>query len=135
MRPYPAAIFDRLGDIVGADGDQPAIADLHLTMELQQTFCLTAIFWAEGAAAKDKHHRMLSLQFGEFAMLGGMVSQFIVGKNSPGYDVGSHVKSSTCERASDQASCGHKSITTSPSGCEQQIKRLPSNGASIGFGR
>jgi hypothetical protein len=31
-------------------------------MELQQPFGLTAIFWAEGAAAKDKHHGILSLQ-------------------------------------------------------------------------
>src|ERR1700688_1980134 len=58
---YSATIFVRLGDIVGADRDQPAIANLHLAMELQQTFCLTAIFWAEAAAAKDEHHGILSL--------------------------------------------------------------------------
>jgi MFS family permease len=31
--------------------------------------------------------------------------------------------------------CSHKSMTTSPSGCEQQISTLPSNGASTGYGR
>jgi hypothetical protein len=58
---YSAAIFVRLGDIVGADRDQPTIANLHLTMEEQQTFCLTAILWAEGAAAKDKNQGVVSL--------------------------------------------------------------------------
>ena len=47
VRAYSAAIFVGLGDIVGADRDQPAIANLHLTMELQQPLGLTAIFWAE----------------------------------------------------------------------------------------
>src|SRR6202030_537462 len=68
-------------------------------------------------------------------MLRGMVAKFRVGKNGSGHHIRSRVKSSTCERASDQASCGHKSITTSPSGCEQQISTLPSAGASIGSGR
>src|ERR1700738_3266820 len=89
-----AAIFVRLGDIVGADRDHPAIANLHLTMELQQTFCLTAIFWAEAAAAKDEPHGILSLQLGEFSMLRGMVAQLIVGENSSRHHVGSHLKSS-----------------------------------------
>jgi hypothetical protein len=61
VRAYSAAIFVRLRDVVGADRDQPAIADLHLTMELQQTFGLTAIFRTEGAAAKDEHHGIPSL--------------------------------------------------------------------------
>jgi hypothetical protein len=36
---YSAAIIVRLGDIVGADRDRSAIANVHLMMELQQTFC------------------------------------------------------------------------------------------------
>ena len=32
------AIFIRLGDVVGANRDQPAIADLELTMELNKPF-------------------------------------------------------------------------------------------------
>jgi hypothetical protein len=43
-------------------------------MELQQTFGLTSILWAESAAAKDQHHGVLSLQLGEFSMLCGMVA-------------------------------------------------------------
>ena len=64
-----AAIFIRLGDVVGADRDQPAIANLHLTMELQQPFSLPAVFWAEAAAAEDENHGILSLQLGELPML------------------------------------------------------------------
>ena len=39
--------FVRLGDIIGRDRDQPAIANLYLTMELQQAFRRTAIIWTE----------------------------------------------------------------------------------------
>src|SRR5208282_2325119 len=35
----------------------------------------------------------------------------------------------------DQGASRHKSMTTSPSGCEQQINTLPSAGISIGSGR
>ena len=47
-------------------------------------------------------------------MLRGMVAKLVVGENRSRHHVGSHVKSSTSERASDQASCGHKSITSHP---------------------
>jgi hypothetical protein len=63
-------------------------------MELQQPFGLTAVFWAEAAAAKDENHGILSLQFGEFSMLRGVVAKLIVGENSSGHHVGSHLKSS-----------------------------------------
>ena len=82
MRAYSAAIFVGLDDIVGGDRDQPAIADLHLTMEFEQTFGLTAILGTEAAAAKHDHHRILLLQLGELAMLSGVVAKLIVGKDS-----------------------------------------------------
>ena len=40
-----AAIFIRLGDIVGADRDQPAIANLQLAMELQPALPLACGPW------------------------------------------------------------------------------------------
>src|SRR6267142_4818701 len=129
VRPYSAAIFVRLGDIVGADRDQPAIAYLDLTMELQQTFGLTAILWTEAAATKHHHHRILSLQLGEFSMLPGVVAKLIVRESSALRDVGSH---EFLHGWVQSGRCRHKSITTSPSGCEQQISTLPSAGASIG---
>src|SRR5882672_2812475 len=59
------AIFIRLSDIVGADCDQAAIANLDLTMELNKSFSLPPVFRAETSPAEDENHRVLSLQFGE----------------------------------------------------------------------
>ena len=64
-----AAIFVRLGDVVGTDRDNAAIADLHLAMELEKSFGLSAVLGAECAAAEDKDHRILILQLGELAAL------------------------------------------------------------------
>ena len=132
---YSAAVFVGLGDVVGTDRDQPAVTDLHLTMELQQTFGLTAIFRAEGAAAEDNHHGILSLQLGEFSMLCGMIAKLIIREDCSRHHIGSRVKSSTVWRVSKRAARRHKSITMSPAGCEQQISKLPSAGASTGSGR
>jgi hypothetical protein len=88
------AIFIRLGDVVGANRDQPAIADLNLTMELNQPFSLPTIFGAVPSAAEDENHRMLSLQLGELPALCGVVGQFVVGEDSPWNNVRAHMKSS-----------------------------------------
>jgi hypothetical protein len=37
-------IFIRLGDIGGANRDEPAVPDLKLTMELKQSFMLPSVF-------------------------------------------------------------------------------------------
>jgi hypothetical protein len=55
------AIFIRLRDIVGADRDQPAIAYLEFTMELNQPFRLPAILGSVTPAAEDEDHGVLSL--------------------------------------------------------------------------
>ena len=133
MRAHSAAIFVGLGDIVGGDRDQPAIADLHLAMEFEQTFGLTAILGTEAAAAEHDHHRILLLQLGELAMLSGVVAELIVGKDSALRHVGSHLIFS--RSFANSRVHAHKSITTSPDGCAQQISTLPSAGASTGSGR
>jgi hypothetical protein len=46
-----ATIFVRLGDVVGTDGDKPAIANLHLAVEFKKPFSLSAVLGAETAAA------------------------------------------------------------------------------------
>src|SRR5713101_6711013 len=51
-------IFIRLGNIVGADCDEAAIANLELTMELNKPFSLPAVFGAETSAAEDQNHRV-----------------------------------------------------------------------------
>lgn len=50
VRPYAAPIFIRLADGICRDRDQPAVANLHFSMKLQQ--------------AKHEDHRILSLQLG-----------------------------------------------------------------------
>src|SRR5262249_4252098 len=85
-----AAIFIRLGDVVGADRDKAAITNFHLTMEFKKTFGLSAVLRAESAPAEDEHHRMLALQLGELPVFRRVVGKFVVGENGPWNDVGSH---------------------------------------------
>jgi hypothetical protein len=68
-----AAIFIRLSDIVGTDRDEPAIANLELTMKFNKPFSLPAILGTETSAAEDENHWMLSLQFGELPAFRGVV--------------------------------------------------------------
>jgi hypothetical protein len=55
------SLFIRLGDIVGADCDQPAIAHFEFTMELNQPLRLPAVLGSVTPAAEDDDHGMLSL--------------------------------------------------------------------------
>jgi hypothetical protein len=64
-----AAKFIGLSDIVGADRDQSAISNFHLTMELNETFVLAPIFGTEAPAAENDNHWILSLQFGSLRRL------------------------------------------------------------------
>ncbi len=89
-----AAIFVRLGDVVGANRDKPAIPNLELTMELKKPFTLPAVLGAETATAEDENHGMLSLQFGELPAFRGVVSKLVVGDDRPRNNVRSHWKSS-----------------------------------------
>src|SRR5262249_31646687 len=77
-----ATILVRLGDVVGANRGQPAIADFQLPMERNKAFSLPAILWTETSAAEGKNHWMLSLQFGEFPASGGVVGELVVGEDS-----------------------------------------------------
>jgi hypothetical protein len=87
-----AAIFIRLGDVVSADRDQTAIADLDLTMELDKSFSLPAVFGAVPSAAEDENHRMLALLAGRASGASCVVGQFVVGEDSPWNNVRSHLK-------------------------------------------
>ena len=89
-----AAIFICLSDVVGADRDKAAIANLHVTMELKKPFSLSAVLGAETAAAEDKDHRMLALQFGELPALRRVVGKFVVWENGSWNNVRSHKISS-----------------------------------------
>src|SRR5262249_11794302 len=90
-----AAVFIRLSDIVGANGDKSAIGDLELTMESNEPFGLPAVLGAETSSAQHQNHGMLSLQFGELPAFCGVVGEFIVGEDSPWNNVRSHWNTST----------------------------------------
>src|SRR5271165_507231 len=87
-----AAIFIRLGDIVGANRDKPTIGDFKLTMEFNKALCLPAVLRAETSATKDKNHWMLSLELRQLPVLGCVVEKFIVGKDSPRNNLRSHAR-------------------------------------------
>jgi hypothetical protein len=42
-----AAKFIRLGDVIGADRNQPAIANLELPMKFDEPFMLAALPWGK----------------------------------------------------------------------------------------
>jgi len=83
MRADNAAVFVRLGDVVGADRDHAAIADLYFIMEFKQPLMLSAILGAVTPAAKDEHHRVLPLQRREFPALRSIVGELIVREDGP----------------------------------------------------
>ncbi len=78
-----AAIFTRLSDIVGANGDKPAIGNLEFTMEFNKPFGLPAVPGAKTSAAEGENHGMWSLQIGELPAFRGVVGKLIVGEFSP----------------------------------------------------
>ena len=62
VRPDAGAIFARLGDVVRADRNKSAIADLELAMLVDEPFGLPTVLGAIASAAEDQNHRMRSLQ-------------------------------------------------------------------------
>jgi hypothetical protein len=99
------AIFIRLGDIVGADCDQPAIGNLEFMMELNQPFRLAAVLGSVTPAAEYENQGVVSLQVGELPVFRGVVGKFIVGKDSPWNDVRAHKKSSRRMRGGVLSGC------------------------------
>ncbi len=75
-----AAIFICLSDVVGANRDQSAIANLKLTMELNKPFSLAAVLGAEPPASQDENHWILPLQFGELPAFRGVVGKLVIGE-------------------------------------------------------
>ena len=63
MRADARTEFVELHRLVGADGDQLAVADLHLPVQLQQALVLPAILGTEVAARQDDDHRVATLNF------------------------------------------------------------------------
>ena len=57
------AVLVRQSDIVGADRDQTAISNFHLTVQLDQEFGLPAVLGTKTSAAEYQNHGMRALQF------------------------------------------------------------------------
>src|SRR5215469_7828098 len=104
------AIFIRLGNVIGANRDQPAIANLEFTMKLNKPFMLPAVLWTVTAAAEDENHGMLSLQFGEPSTLRCVIGKLIVGENSAWNHIRSHIKSSIVGCASPSMSVSESEL-------------------------
>ncbi len=80
----------RLEQVVGRDRHETAVADLHLAMELQESFVLSPVFWTEASAGEHQHQRIASLQLRERAVLAAVIRKLVVGKDGAGNDVGPH---------------------------------------------
>ncbi len=72
----------RLGDVVRANRDQPAIAYLELTVKLEKSFMLPAILGTITSAAENENRRMLSLEFRELPTLRRVIGKLVIGEHS-----------------------------------------------------
>jgi hypothetical protein len=89
----PRAIFAGLGNVVGADCDQPTIGNFEFTVELNESFRLPAVLGTETSPAEDEDHWMLSLQIGELPMFRSVIGKLVVGERSSWNNVRSHINS------------------------------------------
>ena len=80
----------RFEQIVGRDGDQAAVADLHLAVQLQQAFVLPPVFRAEPSTGQYQHQRIPALQIRKRAVHTAVVGELVVGKHRAKNDIGSH---------------------------------------------
>src|SRR6266851_2040989 len=76
--------------VVGTDRDQPAVADFHLAIQLDQTLGLAQILRTVSSPAKNQNHRIRTLQVRKLATFTGVIGQLIIGKYCASYDVRSH---------------------------------------------
>ena len=90
VRADPAPVFVCLGDVIGADRNQPAIGNLKFPMKLNQPFGLAPVLGAIATAAENQDHRMRALQIGELPVFRGVVGKFVVRKNRSWNDISSH---------------------------------------------
>src|SRR6266853_103505 len=95
MSASAAAVVIRRKHVVGTDGDKAGVTDLHLAVNLDQTFGLALIPGAESAPAKHQDR---------------VICQIIIGKYRAGYNVRSH-KTSSSEPTSEHQSAAALVVT------------------------
>src|ERR1700679_1745248 len=87
------AEFVCFNQIVSTDCSQAAVADLHLTMKLYETFRLSMVFRTKTATTQNQDHRVRPLQARKFTALAGMVGQLVIRKYRTGNHVSTHESS------------------------------------------
>src|SRR5882762_2269284 len=95
MSASAAAVVIRRKHVVGTDGDEAGVTNLHLAVKLDQTLGLTDVPWAVTPAAEHQDHGIWPLQVRKLAMCAGVVGQLIIGKYCARYNVRSHKTSSS----------------------------------------
>ena len=124
VRTNSGAKFIRLSNVVGANRDQPAIANLELEMKLKKQFMLSAVLWAVTAAAEHKNHRMLSLQFGELAPFCRVIRKLVIGEHSPWNYVRPHMQTAFLVKLTTSAGAMFGGRFGR---CPQSVERLPTD--------
>src|SRR6267154_3121443 len=95
MSASAAAVVIRRKHVVGTDGDEAGVTDLHLAVKLHQTLGLALVPRAESSPAKHQNHGIWPLQVRKLATFARVIGQLIIGKYRTSYNVRSH-KTSPC---------------------------------------
>src|SRR5712672_363435 len=85
-----AAVVIRRQHVVGTDGYEARVTDLHLAVKLDQTLGLALVPRAESSTAKHQDHRIWTLQVRKLATFARVIGQLIIGKYRASYNVRSH---------------------------------------------
>src|ERR1700732_5009163 len=110
MSANAAAVVIRREHVVGTDGDEAGVTDLHLAVKLHQTLGLAQIPRAESSATKHQDHGILPLQVRKVATFARVIGQLIIGKYRASYNVRSH-KASSSEPTSEHQSAATVDVT------------------------
>ena len=130
MGAHSGAVFVGLGDVVGTDRDQSAVADFEFAMELHESFRLPAVLRAESLTQREDH-RMLPLQIGQLPPFRGVVGEFVVGEDGARHDVGSHANflggCTVCSQVSmagrrPSANQNRRSVEMFPARCQSKFR-------------
>jgi hypothetical protein len=128
---HSGAVFVGLGDVVGTDRDQSAVADFEFAMELHESFRLPAVLRLEPSATQHEDHRMLPLQIGQLPPFRGVVESSWSGKTAPGTMSNrmriSLVGCSVCSQVSmagrrPSANQNRRSVEMSPARCQSRFR-------------
>src|SRR5260370_12772685 len=105
MSASAAAVVIRRKQVVGTDGDEAGITDLHLAIKLDQTLGLSLIPGTESSPAKHQDHGIWPLQVRKLAMFAGVIGQLVIGEYRARYNVCSHKSSSFCMALISESCC------------------------------